>query len=165
MEKMAWRIVLANFLRRNGQRLHATRILIALLLVTIFSVGQFGITNVISASGNTPNPVVTWNQFTTTLGLRHHVPAPYLARDYALVHVAMYDALLQTANKNSGNPSQTAIVAGAASEVLMYVFPDNATQISATEDSQMTSIQGYNKSQIVSGSSMLILWILLITIQ
>ncbi len=101
---MRHRIRLANFLCRKGQRLHTTGILVAVLVGnSMFSVGQFSsTTNVISASASTPNPVVTWNQFTTTLGLQHHVPAPYLARDYALVHVAIYDALLLTINNNNG---------------------------------------------------------------
>lgn len=152
---MTRKILLANFLCKNGQRSHATRLLITLLVATsMFSVGQFSVTtNVISASANTPNPVITWNQFTTTLGLQHNVPAPYLARDYALVHVAMYDALLQTINQNNGNPSQAAIVAGATSEVLTHLFPDSAAEISTVEASQIASIQGYDDGQIISGSS------------
>jgi membrane-associated phospholipid phosphatase len=104
------------------------------------------------------NPIVSWNQMMTALGLQKNMPAPYLARDYALMHVAIYDALLQSTNNNNNNTNnkktaEAAIVAGAAAEVLAYLFPENIASIAALEEQQLTHIAGHNTSQIVDGKT------------
>jgi membrane-associated phospholipid phosphatase len=110
-----------------------------------------------NSSGNN-NTVVSWNQLMTTLGLQKKIPAPYLARDYALMHVAIYDALLQPTNKNNNNNNNekqaevvVAIVASAAAEVLAYFFPENSTSIASLEEQQTTHIQGHDTLQIIEG--------------
>jgi membrane-associated phospholipid phosphatase len=99
------------------------------------------------------NPIVSWNQMMTTIGSQKNIPAPYLARDYALMHIAIYDALLQSTNNNAANnkkSSEGAIVAGAAAEVLAYLFPENFASIAALEEQQLTThIVGDDTSQIV----------------
>jgi membrane-associated phospholipid phosphatase len=97
------------------------------------------------------NAVSSWNQLMTTFGLQKKIPAPYLARDYALMHVAIYDALLQPTNKTNNNerPAEVAIVAGAAAEVLAYLFPENFTSIAALEEQQVTLIEGHDTLQVV----------------
>lgn len=96
------------------------------------------------------NAVVTWNQLMTTIGLQKKTPPPYFARDYALMHVAIHDALFQSANdKNNEKPAEIAIVAGAAAEVLAYLFPENFSSIAALEQQQIRQIQGYTTSQIL----------------
>jgi hypothetical protein len=67
------------------------------------------------------------------------------------MHVAIYDALLQSTNNNTDNrrPSEEAIVAGAAAEVLAYLFPEHLTSIAALEERQLTHIAGHDTSQIV----------------
>jgi membrane-associated phospholipid phosphatase len=99
------------------------------------------------------NTIVSWNQLITAIGLQKKTPAPYLARDYALMHVAIFDALLQSTNKNKNNekPAEVAIVAAAAADVLAYLFPENSTSIAALEEQQITDIQGHNTSQIMRG--------------
>jgi len=118
----------------------------------MFSFGQFSASpSVFSATAESINPVVSWNIFTGDLGVLHNHGPPDLARDYVLVHVAIYDALL-SANNMQGNPSQTAIVAGAASEVLQHLFPENVEQIIAMESSEIASIPD-EKGKINSGLS------------
>ena len=98
------------------------------------------------------NPIVSWNQMMTAIGSQKNIPAPYLARDYALMHVAIYDALLQSTNNNNDNnkkSSERAIVAGAAAEVLAYLFPENFASIVTLEEQQLTHIAGDDTSQIV----------------
>jgi membrane-associated phospholipid phosphatase len=101
------------------------------------------------------NAIVSWNQLMTAIGSQKNMPAPYLARDYALMHVAIYDALLQPINNNTNNKksSEEAIVAGAAAEVLAYLFPENFNSIAALEEQQLTHIVGYDTSQIVDGKT------------
>jgi hypothetical protein len=98
------------------------------------------------------NPIVSWNQMMTAIGSQKNIPAPYLARDYALMHVTIYDALLQSTNNNNTNnkkSAEAAIVAGAAAEVLAYLFPENFASIAALEEQQLTHIAGHGTSQIV----------------
>jgi hypothetical protein len=146
-------------------------VVVLLFLTTIINSESFGSGMIIisdeervSTTTNN-NSVVTWNEMTTSIGLQKKVSPPYLARDYALVHVAMYDALLKIMKikeYNSTPAAQTAIAAGAASEVLTYLFPDNATQIAALEAAQLAAgMRGYdndnnsnnNAGQITSAST------------
>ncbi len=87
------------------------------------------------ASNN--NAVLSWNQLVTTIGLHNEISPPYFARDYALMHVAIYDALLHSINnndENKGKSSEVAILAGAAAEALAYLFPENFTSIATLEE-------------------------------
>lgn len=148
---MSIKNTLASFLSNDKQRFHISRMLTAVLVLTgMFSFGQFNTSpTVLSAGAESTNPVVTWNTFTGRLGVLHQHGPPDLARDYVLVHVAIYDALLK-ANSIKGNPSQAAVVAGAASEVLQYLFPDNAAQIIGVESSEIASIHD-KKGKIQNG--------------
>lgn len=140
-----------QFSYKNEKKLQSSKILMtALVLTSLFSLGQFSTgPTLLSASAESINPVVTWNTLTGYLGVLHNHGPPDLARDYVLVHVAIYDALL-LANDMEDNPSQAAIVAGAASEVLQYLFPDNAKQINALRSSEIKSIED-NNNEIQSG--------------
>jgi membrane-associated phospholipid phosphatase len=96
------------------------------------------------------NAIVSWNQMMTVIGSQKNMPAPYLASDYALMHVAIYDALLQsTNNTDNSSPLEEAVIAGAAAEVLAYLFPEHLTSIAAFEERQLTHIAGHDNSQIV----------------
>ena len=138
-------------LSKNGKGFHITKMLtVVLVLTSMFSFGQFSTgPTFFSASAESINPVVSWNVFTGELGVLHNHGPPDLARDYVLVHVAIYDALL-LANNMKGNPSQAAIVAGAASEVLQHLFPENVEQIIAMESSEIASLPE-EKGKINSG--------------
>ncbi len=113
----------------------------AVLLIAL----EFNPAPLMAAAPNVPNSVVVWDRLTAVLGLAHKMPAPFLAHDYALVHVAMFDALL---SNNEKTLPETAIVAGAASNVLMYLFVSNATAISETFNSQLATVTGYTGDQI-----------------
>jgi membrane-associated phospholipid phosphatase len=96
------------------------------------------------------NAIVSWNQMMTVIGSQKNMPAPYLASDYALMHVAIYDALLQSTNNTDNSiPLEEAVIAGAAAEVLAYLFPEHLTSIAAFEERQLTHIAGHDNSQIV----------------
>ncbi len=139
------------FLWNSGYRPRRAPILAASTLAFLLTV-QLALGAIPSANAATASPVVVWNQLTTTLGLGHKLQAPLFARAYALVQVAIWDALVQSQRKNPGNLAQVAVVAGAASEVLLYLFPDSSTQISATEDEQIAGIAGFNHGQVVSST-------------
>jgi len=138
------------FLSKKGKEFHITRMLtIVLVLTSMISLGQFSAGPSVFLASAESNPVVSWNIFTGDLGELHNHGPPDLARDYVLVHVAIYDALL-SANNMKGGPSQAAIVAGAASEVLQHLFPENIEQIIAMESSEIASIAD-EKGKINSG--------------
>src|SRR2546422_3070777 len=77
------------------------------------------------------NPVVFWNRLTRELGLAAKLPPPMLARDYALVHVGVFEALAVSGNHLRGRLPAHAVAAGAASRVLIYLFPAAGGQIPA----------------------------------
>lgn len=97
------------------------------------------------------NPVVAWNDLTTEFSLESKLSPPRLARAYSLVHVAMYDALLAARNQHlNGNSleNQKGIIAGAASEVLTYLFPDKNATLSEFMDSQTREEGNLNRSSL-----------------
>jgi membrane-associated phospholipid phosphatase len=77
-----------------------------------------------------------WTELNLELVSHHPVNPPRAARGYALVSLAMHDASVAARywsqrystgrRKLSGYPSEGAAVAGAASRVLAYLFPDHA---------------------------------------
>jgi hypothetical protein len=93
---------------------------------------------------NINNTVVLWNQMMTAISLQKIIPDQYLALDYALMHIAIYNALLQLTNNNTNNnnkkSAEVVVVAGAAAEVLAYLFPENFASIAALEELQLTHI-------------------------
>jgi len=102
------------------------------------------------------NAVVSWNQLITAIGLHNQIPPPYLARDYSLMHAAIYDALLHSIGKTNNNnnnkkPAEVAIVATAAAEVLAYLFPENLSSVEFLKEQQIAHIQDQNSEEIVIG--------------
>lgn len=99
---------------------------------------------------NTGAPVYRWNELAVNEALKNNMGSQVAARVLALVNVAMYDATIAAwdskyaydrsrpgqvdpsvepviATPNSPSyPAEHAVVAGAASEVLAYLFPDSA---------------------------------------
>jgi len=98
--------------------------------------------------------VSPWMAITMSSVIEHTTNPPRAARAYGLVSVAMYDALVLAAHQNapvgyappcatdpifatftpceaSLFPSEHAVVAGAASTVLAYLFPDQAAHFDA----------------------------------
>lgn len=83
------------------------------------------------------DPVLFWNQLTTTLGRGAGLPPPRFARAYALTHVAIFDAVFAGSDEARGGLSGPALAAGAASTVLKYLFPGATTQIDAAAQEQL----------------------------
>jgi membrane-associated phospholipid phosphatase len=100
-------------------------------------------------------PSYRWQQIALDEALRNNLPWQWAIRDFALMHVAVYDAMvaawdskyaynrkrpsdadttLVTALANPASPSypaEHAVAAGAAAAVLSYLFPDRATYFAA----------------------------------
>ncbi|MGE5693233.1 MAG: vanadium-dependent haloperoxidase [Candidatus Zixiibacteriota bacterium] len=96
-------------------------------------VGSNGIS---SANPNYNNPAAFWNDVTTELGRKSALPPPRFSRAYALVQVAIYDALVAASDARRGGLKETFVAAGAASEVLLYLFPNDETRIQDAVASQ-----------------------------
>jgi hypothetical protein len=78
------------------------------------------------------NPAVFWSERCTQYGLAGRLPPPLMARAYALTHIAIYDALIACGHPRRRGLPDRAAAAGAASQVLVYLFPaDSAAIISA----------------------------------
>ena len=86
------------------------------------------------------NPAVSWDTLIDDLSKESGSLDVSFSRTHALVYVAMYDALV--VGKNYENNSKSAIIAGAASEVLSYLFPHDVALISKTE----TDLANVNQS-------------------
>ena len=82
-------------------------------------------------------PVVFWSEFTTTLARGASMPPPRFARAYALVHVAINDAVVAGHARGRGGLRGVALAAGAASTVLTYLFPQSAAEIAAAAQAQL----------------------------
>ncbi len=75
------------------------------------------------------NPAVFWSERCTQYGLAGRLPPPLMARAYALTHIAIYDALIASGHPRRGSLPEPAAAAGAASKVLIYLFPGNSAEI------------------------------------
>ncbi len=89
-----------------------------------------------------PSPVVFWNRLTTELGSGAKLPPPLFSRDYALVQVGIFDALVASGDRRRGHLSEHAVAAGVASRVLTYLFPGDAERIAAAAAEQVALDEG-----------------------
>jgi membrane-associated phospholipid phosphatase len=104
---------------------------------------------------NVGPPSYRWHEIALNEAMRDNLPWNFAMRHFALLHVAIYDALvaawdskyeygrkrpseadgkLTTALPNPRSPSypaEHAVAAGAAAEVLSYIFPDRASAFAA----------------------------------
>lgn len=76
-----------------------------------------------------PHPALYWNEVTRQHATAAAQPPPLFARSYALVHIAIYDALHVTERGHGRRMPANAVAAGAAFEVLPYLFPDHAASL------------------------------------
>jgi len=75
------------------------------------------------------NPVTYWNNTTANIGVAAGLAPPSFSRAYALVHVAIYDALAARYSRRRHDLVDNAVIAGAAAKVLLYLFPDDSMHI------------------------------------
>lgn len=88
------------------------------------------------------DPSEFWNGLTAELGLKAKLPPPKFSRAYALVHVAIYDALLAAHVHDRKDLIDRTIAAGAASKVLHYLFPADSTRINELTATQVGADRG-----------------------
>ncbi len=127
---------------------------------------------------DTGSPSYRWNEIAVNEALMNNLAHNLAARDLALVHVAIYDALVAAwdtkytynrprpsefdsslstvlANPRSpAYPSEHAVVTGAASNVLAYIFPEDAQSFtdSANEAIQSRLLAGVDyPSDVIAG--------------
>ncbi len=74
-------------------------------------------------------PAVLWSERCADLCLAHRLPPPLVARAYALTEVAIHDALIASGHSRRGGLPDRAAAAGAASRVLVYLFPEDSVAI------------------------------------
>ena len=67
------------------------------------------------------NPIITWNKFLTCIAINTKTSIPDLARNYALLHIALYNSILKC--KLSSYYIKYALITGAAYEILNYLYP------------------------------------------
>jgi PAP2 superfamily len=130
---------------------------------------------------DTGSPSYRWSELMVTELLKNGVPWQLSVRDLSLMHIAIYDAMIAawdsayaynrahpSAAKNDlttvipnppypSYPSAHAVAAGAASEVLAYVFPDRAAffRSKAQEAAQSRAIAGVNyPSDVTAGMAL-----------
>jgi len=132
---------------RTGRKAPA----IALAALVLLGAFVLSLRTAAAADNPTQDPASFWNHLTTHFAQAAHLSHPRLARAYALVHVAIYDGLLASGRTHDGDPSQVAVAAGAASEVLTYLFPNNAGAIAENETARAASVQAQNPGVVVSG--------------
>ena len=114
--------------------------------------------NKVNESTLQDNPVVVWNLFTANASLEHDLSPPRLARAYALVHISIYDALISSQNLQADNNfpyKDKAIVAGAASEVLSYLFPEMTDKINKFSLMQIMQNKNLSKNYNLSAFALL----------
>jgi peptidoglycan hydrolase-like protein with peptidoglycan-binding domain len=85
------------------------------------------------------NPVIVWNNLTTSIALKEKLSPPELSRAYALLHVSIYDSLL-AANQSYQGTSNIETIAGAASTILSYLFPDYIDEINKVKEVYISEI-------------------------
>jgi hypothetical protein len=106
------------------------------------------------------NPVIGWNKFIEQSidadKLKSTIPTyppPLAARAFALVHIAIYDALVYASSSNNeyNDLPQNSIIAGAASQVLSSLFPDQIEKIELFKDLQLANIKSFDSNKIIEG--------------
>ena len=107
-------------------------ILVANIVTTI------AISNLAMASNGSSNPVVSWNELATKLATQSKLPPTKLAHAYSLLHVAIYDSILDARNTNNTIPvSAIFVIVGSASKVLSFLFPNSIPDINKLKNLQL----------------------------
>ncbi len=95
------------------------------------------------------DPSLFWNRVTTGSGLKAKLPPPLFARAFALVHIAIYDALAAADRRDREDLSSRAIAAGAASAVLDYLFPADSAHVDSAARGQLIADRRHNARRIL----------------
>lgn len=96
----------------------------------------------IAAGTAASNPTLHWNRLTTEFAAGRPLPPPLFSRAYAVVHVGISDALVAAHDLRRGPLSDAAVAAGAAYEILPYLFPERADRVTAEAAAQAGLAEG-----------------------
>jgi len=99
------------------------------------------------------NIITDWNDLTTQIAIKEKLSPLEFSRIYALVHTSMYDSLLAAAADTGKSHSfdnrsyYISSIAEAASDVLLYLFPNYSDDISKLKFTQINQLHdnGDNK--------------------
>jgi PAP2 superfamily len=129
-----------------------TAVSLTVILVTNIVVAILAASNSATAiNGFSSNPVVSWNKLVTKLATQSKLPPTKLARAYSLLHVAMYDSILDARNTNSTLPvSAISVIVGSASKVLSFLFPNGTADINTLKNLQLLPPKGSNNNNTTS---------------
>ncbi len=105
------------------------------------------------------NAVTDWNNLVAKLGIKEKLSPIEISRVYALVHISIYDSLLAA---RSGEASVThdesfyksyyvSSIAEAASNVLIYLFPNYTDSITELKNTKINQFQDQNNLLIEKG--------------
>jgi len=97
------------------------------------------------------HPSVQWNELTRSIAAAAKLPPPLFARAYALVSVAAADAI--TAGSRAGREGTPArcLIAGAASEVLLDLFPAGRPAIEAALGEEVALASTVGQGTVLRG--------------
>jgi hypothetical protein len=121
------------------------------ILVTNIVIVILATSNSATALNGSFNPVVSWNQLATKLATQSKLPPTMLARAYSLLHVAMYDSILDATNTNRTMPvSSISVIVGSASKVLSFLFPNDTADINKLKNLQLLAAKESNNNNTSS---------------
>jgi PAP2 superfamily len=130
-------------------KLQATVFLMLILAADL--VTTLVINNSSAALNGSSNPVVSWNELATKLASLSKLPPTKLARAYSLLHVAMYDSILDARNTNNTMPvPATSVISGSASRVLSFLFPNGTVDINKLKNFQLLAAMKFNDNNTSS---------------
>lgn len=95
------------------------------------------------------NPAIYWNRLTTEFAAARKLPPPLFSRAYALVQVGISDALTAAGDRRRGPLSEPAVAAGAAYEILRYVFPEQEERV--TSEALAQAALGEGSGRVLGG--------------
>ena len=99
-----------------------------------------------AASASASNPAIYWNRLTTEFAATRNLPPPLFSRAYALLHVGISDALVSASGRRRGPLNEAAVAAGAAFEILRYLFPEQAERVSSEALAQASLWEGSGRT-------------------
>ena len=103
---------------------------------------------------DTGPPSYRWNELAVAEALRQHQYTHVAARGLALLHVALDDALALAWEATPPYPAEHAVAAGAASDILAYLYPQRAAHFidRAQEAAQSRLLAGVHQPSAVEAA-------------
>ncbi len=96
------------------------------------------------------NPIVSWNKFLTTIALKENRSLTDLVRDFAFLGVATYNAALT--NKLASHETKRGLIAGAACEILLYLYPSQEQAIKDFQKNELENVGSVSDLYVGQGT-------------